>query len=93
MLGRSTPTKIAHDQWIELSTCPDRGGLGTIHLSQPERRFYDVSADAIRQASKSFASNLAKAFTVRPAIFQLMSIVSMRLRELSLWSVAWRCQN
>jgi hypothetical protein len=68
--GQSTRTMTAHNQWIALLTCPNGGEPGTVHLSQPDGRVGDVSVEALRQVSKSFALNLAKPFTVRPAISQ-----------------------
>jgi hypothetical protein len=38
---------IALDQWTELLTCSNCGMSGSAQLSQPEKRVYDFSVEAI----------------------------------------------
>jgi hypothetical protein len=38
---------ITHDNWTELLTCSNCGMSGSAHLSQPEKRAYDFSVEAI----------------------------------------------
>jgi hypothetical protein len=66
--GQSTRTKIAHNQLIELLTRPNCSGSGTVHLSQPEGRVYDVSVEAVSAGFKVIRVEFGEGFTVRPAI-------------------------
>jgi hypothetical protein len=59
---------IAANQWTELLTCPNCGIAGTAHFSQPENRVFDSTWTPSHRNSKSFAWNLARHFSVRPAI-------------------------
>ena len=43
---------IASDQWTELLTCSNCGMSGSARLSQPEKRAYDFSVEAIPAAFK-----------------------------------------
>lgn len=60
--GQSTRTRIAHNQWIELLTCPNCGESGTVQLSQPEGRVYDVSVEAVSAGFKVVRVQFGEAF-------------------------------
>ena len=60
--GQSTRTRIAHNQWIELLTCPNCGESGTVHLSQPEGRDWDMSVEAVSAGFKVVRVEFGEAF-------------------------------
>jgi hypothetical protein len=54
--------KDSHNQWIELLTCPNCGESGTVQLSQPEGRVYDVSVEAVSAGFKVVRVEFGEAF-------------------------------
>ena len=50
--GGKSARMIASNQWTELLTCSNCGMSGSARLSQPEKRAYDFSVEAIPAAFK-----------------------------------------
>jgi hypothetical protein len=52
----------ASDQWTELLTCSNCGMSGSARLSQPEKRVYDFSVEAIPAGFKVVRMEFGKIF-------------------------------
>ena len=53
---------IASDQWAELLTCSNCGMSGSARLSQPEKRAYEFTVEAIPAGFKVVRLEFGKVF-------------------------------
>jgi hypothetical protein len=53
---------IASDQWTELLTCSNCGMSGSARLSQPEKRAYDFSVEAVPAGFKVVRMDFGEIF-------------------------------